>query len=331
MTDLGVAALPVGEGADAEREDGREAGAEHEADDEHPHGALKGERDVVHRGSFRGPGRGGERSGWWWTPGPPGWMPGSPGWLPASPGWMPGSPGWTPAAGPGAGVDAGFAGVDAGFPADDGCPGVPSHSSLTLCAPIGARRARSHIHDENAARTTKMTTAPSAPPMRVADEPHDRADEARRRQGDGPGGQHATGDVPPHRARRARRPSRGSTRWPRGSWTARTRGGSRTGCTAAELLSAAMPWAGEMSMRPLPRVRMMRQPPSQVPRAMADAALTLTQNGHARGVGPHARGDEREGHDAHRLLGVVRAVRQGHEGRRPDLAPAKAASAGSAR
>ena len=31
--------------------------------------------------------------------------------------------------------------------------------------------------------------------------------------------------------------------------------------TAADALSAAMPWGGEISTRPLPRVRMTRQPP----------------------------------------------------------------------
>ena len=51
--------------------------------------------------------------------------------------------------------------------------------------------------------------------------------------------------------------------------------------TAAELLSAAMPCAGEISIRPLPSVRMIRQPPSHVPSAMAVAALSYTQNGTA--------------------------------------------------
>jgi len=48
---------------------------------------------------------------------------------------------------------------------------------------------------------------------------------------------------------------------------------------AAAELCAAIPCTGAMSTTPLPSIRMIRQPPSQVPSAIADAAESLTQNG----------------------------------------------------
>ena len=39
----------------------------------------------------------------------------------------------------------------------------------------------------------------------------------------------------------------------------------------ADEASAAMPWGDSISVRPLPMVRMTRQPPSQVPKLMARA------------------------------------------------------------
>ena len=47
----------------------------------------------------------------------------------------------------------------------------------------------------------------------------------------------------------------------------------------ADDASAAMPWGDSISVRPLPMVRMTRQPPSQVPRLMAKAQETITQVG----------------------------------------------------
>ena len=47
---------------------------------------------------------------------------------------------------------------------------------------------------------------------------------------------------------------------------------------AAVLVSAAKPCAGLTSVRPRPRVRMMRQPPMYVPSAMARAQATITQS-----------------------------------------------------
>src|SRR3954452_8109516 len=48
---------------------------------------------------------------------------------------------------------------------------------------------------------------------------------------------------------------------------------------AADDVSAARPWGGAMSIRPLPRVRMIRQPPKNVPSEIASAQTSLTQNG----------------------------------------------------
>lgn len=49
--------------------------------------------------------------------------------------------------------------------------------------------------------------------------------------------------------------------------------------TVAALVWAAKPCGGFSSVRPLPMVRMMRQPPRYVPSAMARPALTMTQTG----------------------------------------------------
>lgn len=40
-----------------------------------------------------------------------------------------------------------------------------------------------------------------------------------------------------------------------------------------------MPWGASVSTSPLPSVRMTRQPPESVPRAMATAQAAITQNG----------------------------------------------------
>ena len=48
---------------------------------------------------------------------------------------------------------------------------------------------------------------------------------------------------------------------------------------AAEEASAAMPCGDSISTRPLPRVRMTRQPPDKVLTAMATAQATMTQVG----------------------------------------------------
>ena len=48
---------------------------------------------------------------------------------------------------------------------------------------------------------------------------------------------------------------------------------------AAEVASAAMPCGDSISTRPLPRVRITRQPPDRVPAAMATAQETITQVG----------------------------------------------------
>ena len=48
---------------------------------------------------------------------------------------------------------------------------------------------------------------------------------------------------------------------------------------AADDISAAMPCGESISTSPLPRVRMTRQPPIQVPTAMAMAQAAFTQKG----------------------------------------------------
>ena len=90
---------------------------------------------------------------------------------------------------------------------------------------------------------------------------------------------------------------------------------------AAVELSAEKPCAGLTSVRPLPRVRMMRQPPMYVPRAIVMAHAKMTQ---VCGSGSLALCQpaviSSEGDDAHRLLRVVGAVRERDERRREDLA-----------
>ena len=97
--------------------------------------------------------------------------------------------------------------------------------------------------------------------------------------------------------------------------------------TAAIELSAAMPCSGVISTSPLPRVRMIRQPPRNVPIEIASAHETFTQNGTAPVSVPPPRRQQRKGDHAHGLLGVVRAVRQRHQRCGADLAPTEAAVA----
>src|SRR3954469_6816126 len=49
--------------------------------------------------------------------------------------------------------------------------------------------------------------------------------------------------------------------------------------TAAPTLWAAKPWAGSILMIRVPMVRMIRQPPTYVPAAIADAEETITHTG----------------------------------------------------
>ena len=86
----------------------------------------------------------------------------------------------------------------------------------------------------------------------------------------------------------------------------------------AAVVSAAKPWTGSSFTTRWPIVFMIRQPPAAVPRDMAVAAMRITHTGTplswiASGV------EEGQGHDAHRLLGVVGAVAQSHVGGRQDL------------
>ena len=78
-----------------------------------------------------------------------------------------------------------------------------------------------------------------------------------------PGDHHPTGDPPSHLGARLRprAPTRGSSRWLPGSSTGRSPGWLDARMTAAEELSAAMPWGEAISTRPFPTVRMMRHPP----------------------------------------------------------------------
>ena len=77
----------------------------------------------------------------------------------------------------------------------------------------------------------------------------------------------------------------------------------------APALWAAKPWVGSILMIRLPIVLMIRQPPAEVPSAIAPAALTTTTVGHVEVLGADvAVGDQRQRDDAHRLLGVVGAV-----------------------
>jgi hypothetical protein len=81
--------------------------------------------------------------------------------------------------------------------------------------------------------------------------------------------------------------------------------------------SATKPCRGSISVSRWPMVRMIRQPPTKVPSAIALAAATFTHSGTAKFSAPAwfsvPMGDEREGDDAHRLLGVVGPVRERHQ------------------
>ena len=72
----------------------------------------------------------------------------------------------------------------------------------------------------------------------------------------------------------------------------------------------------------VPSVLMIRQPPAYVPSPIASAALTITQSGgRSKSALEVARGDERERDDPHRLLRVVRPVRERDEAARDELQP----------
>ena len=73
---------------------------------------------------------------------------------------------------------------------------------------------------------------------------------------------------------------------------------------------AEKPCGGWMSVTRVPSVLITRQPPEKVPAAIARGAVALTQNGIAC-AGPEAAArDERQRDHAHRLLRIVRAVRE---------------------
>ena len=58
--------------------------------------------------------------------------------------------------------------------------------------------------------------------------------------------------------------------------------------TVAAVVSAAKPWIGRSCTTRRPMVRMMRQPPIEVPRPMAIAAAMITHSGTAQSLPPHA-------------------------------------------
>ena len=62
-----------------------------------------------------------------------------------------------------------------------------------------------------------------------------------------------------------------------------------------------------------PIVLMIRQPPAAVPSEIAVAATQDDRQRDLEASGCTPADEQREGHDAHRLLGVVRAVAEGHE------------------
>ena len=68
---------------------------------------------------------------------------------------------------------------------------------------------------------------------------------------------------------------------------------------------------------------MIRQPPAYVPAAIASAALTITHGRRVGAGGEVPARDQRERDDAHRLLGVVRAVGERDEAARDELEPAE--------
>src|SRR3954464_9845903 len=55
--------------------------------------------------------------------------------------------------------------------------------------------------------------------------------------------------------------------------------------TAALVVSALKPWTGRMSLTRLPRVRLIRPPPAEGPRPLANPAAITTQNGGAEPTG----------------------------------------------
>ena len=89
----------------------------------------------------------------------------------------------------------------------------------------------------------------------------------------------------------------------------------------AAVVSAAKPWTGSSFTTCWPIVRMIRQPPAAVPSEIAVAARTMTHSGIVDVGRQDAGRDQGQGHDPHRLLGVVRAVAERHEGGRHDLQP----------
>ena len=90
----------------------------------------------------------------------------------------------------------------------------------------------------------------------------------------------------------------------------------------AAVVSAAKPWTGSSFTTRWPIVRMIRQPPAAVP---SEIAVAASEDDPERdvGVGDHPGREQREGHDAHRLLGVVRAVAEGHVRGRQHLQPSE--------
>ena len=88
----------------------------------------------------------------------------------------------------------------------------------------------------------------------------------------------------------------------------------------AAVVSAANPWTGSSFTTLWPIVLMIRQPPAAVPSEIALAASEDHPQRDGR-FGEHAAGDERQGDDAHRLLGVVRAMAERHVRGRDDLEP----------
>ena len=77
--------------------------------------------------------------------------------------------------------------------------------------------------------------------------------------------------------------------------------------TVAAVVSAAKPWTGSSSTTRWPIVRMIRQPPTAVPSDSAVAGDDDHPDRHVD-VGMTPGSEQRQGDDAHRLLGVVRAV-----------------------
>ena len=86
---------------------------------------------------------------------------------------------------------------------------------------------------------------------------------------------------------------------------------------AAEV-SAAKPWTGSSLMTCVPIVLMIRQPPAAVPSAIGRRGSSMTRAG-TTNSSDHAGGEQRQRHDAHRLLRVVAAMAERHERRRHHL------------